>query len=228
MTRRSLNLDNTLYDYLLSVQPPEPHVRQQLRQKTAGMPGAQMQIAPEQAHLLSTLVRIANARRVLEIGTFTGYSALAMAEALPTHGQLVTLDCDPKATAVAEAHWREAGVAERITLRLGAAADTLGDMLERGEAGTYDLAFIDADKQNYQQYFDQCLQLVRPGGLIVLDNVLWSGRVADPTHDDKNTRALRTFNARLRDDPRVDYCVTPVADGLTLAVRRGEMHSKYD
>jgi len=191
-----------------------------LRAQTHRMPNASMQISPEQAQFMSLLVRVISARRALEIGTFTGYSALAVALALPTDGRLICCDVSEEWTGVARRYWREAGVVGRIDLRLAPAADTLAELIASGASGSFDFAFIDADKENYDLYYEQCLQLVRPGGLIAIDNALWHGAVADPECNDADTAAIRALNRKVRDDSRVDMVLLPIGDGLLLARRR--------
>lgn len=218
MTVKSF-LDDRLHDYLLSVSLREPEVLKDLRAETVQRPGAQMQIAPEQGQFMALLVRLMGARRVLEIGTFTGYSALVVALALPPDGEVVTCDLDADATAVARCHWERAGVADKIHLRLGPALETLDALLADGQAGRFDFAFIDADKKAYPDYFERSLELLRPGGLVAIDNVLWGGRVTETT-DDPRTLAIQQFNERLHRDDRVELSLVPVADGLTLARKR--------
>ena len=220
MSNRTIALDDALHAYMLSVSVREPPLLARLREETAGLPDARMQIAPEQGQFMALLVRLVGARRAIEVGTFTGYSALCVAEALPSDGRLVALDVSAEWTAIARRYWADAGVADRIDLRLAPAADSLDRMIADGEAGTLDFAFIDADKDNYELYFERCLTLVRPGGLIAVDNVLWNGRVAEAAHDDKDTVAIRAFNAARRDDTRVDLSLVPIGDGLTLARKR--------
>jgi len=220
MSRRTLPLNDTLYDYLLSVSLPEPEVLRQLRAETARHPRAEMQIAPEQGQFMALLARLMGARRALEIGVFTGYSALWVALALPPDGELIACDLNEEYTAVARRYWEAAGVADRITLRLGPARDTLEALLAEGAAGTFDLAFIDADKESYEHYYERTLHLVRPGGLILLDNLLMRGRVVDPTNRAPAVEAIRQLNEKLHRDPRVDYVLLPVGDGLGLARRR--------
>ena len=220
MSNRTIALDDALHAYMLSVSVREPPLLARLREETAGLPDARMQIAPEQGQFMALLVRLVGARRAIEVGTFTGYSALCVAEALPSDGRLVALDVSAEWTAIARRYWADAGVADRIDLRLAPAADSLDRMIADGEAGTHDFAFIDADKDNYELYFERCLALVRPGGLIAVDNVLWNGRVAEAAHDDKDTVAIRAFNAARRDDTRVDLSLVPIGDGLTLARKR--------
>ena len=220
MSRRSLTMTDALQHYLLDIQQPPDDPERRLIEETADMPRASMQIALEQARLMTVLTRLAGARRCLEIGTFTGYSALAVARALPEDGMLIAMDTDSQVTAIARRYWEEAGVAGKIDLRIAPALETLAALRAQGEAGAFDMAFIDADKENYWPYFEACLELIRPGGLILVDNVLWSGRVAEPDNREADTVAIREFNCRVRDDPRVEHCVVPVADGLTLAIRR--------
>jgi predicted O-methyltransferase YrrM len=217
MSNRSIGLDETLHEYLLSVGVREPEVLKRLRQETGGMPNANMQIAPEEGAFLAMLVRLLGARRVLEVGTFTGYSSTAMALALPHDGRIVCCDLSREWTDVARRYWTDAGIADRVDLRLGPAAETLEGLLASGEAGSFDLAFIDADKESYAAYYEAAVRLVRSGGVILIDNVLWSGRVADPAVDDADTVAIRDLNARITDDERVDVAMLPLADGLTLA-----------
>ncbi|MGH8800230.1 MAG: O-methyltransferase [Casimicrobiaceae bacterium] len=198
----------------------ETTVQKALRAETARMPHGGMQIGADQGALLALLAKLVGARRALEIGTFTGYSALAVASALPADGKLICCDVSDEWTGVARRYWQQAGVAGRIELRLAPAIDTLTDLLRQGGAGTFDLAFIDADKGNYDAYYEACLQLVRAGGAIALDNMLWSGKVTDPTEHDEDTDALRALNAKIRDDRRVDACLLTVGDGVMLARKR--------
>jgi O-methyltransferase len=206
--------------YVSEVITRETPVQRRLRAETAALPRARMQIGPDQGTLLALLVRLTGARRALEVGTFTGYSALAVASALPEGGQLITCDVSAEWTAVARRYWEEAGVSGRIELRLGPAVETLAGLLRAGGAGSFDFAFIDADKPSYNAYYEACLGLVRPGGLIAIDNVLWSGAVADPAAVDPETAALRALNEKVRDDPRVDACLLTVGDGVMLARKR--------
>jgi O-methyltransferase len=217
MSNGSIGLDEALNAYLVEAGVREHPVLTELRRTTAAMPNANMQIAPEEGALLSLLVRLLPARHVLEVGTFTGYSSTAMALAQGSDGKVVCCDLSEEWTDVARRAWTDAGVADRVTLRLGPAVETLDALLAAGEAGRYDLAFIDADKPNYDNYYERALQLVRPGGLIAIDNVLWSGRVADPTDRDESTDAIRALNAKIAADERVDVVMVPIADGLTLA-----------
>jgi caffeoyl-CoA O-methyltransferase len=195
----------------------EHPVLAELRRTTAEKPNANMQVAPEEGAFLAMLVRLLPARRILEVGTFTGYSSTAMALAQPPDGRIVCCDVSQEWTDVARRAWADAGVADRMTLHLAPAVETLDALLAAGEAGSYDLAFIDADKPGYDAYYERALQLVRAGGLIAIDNVLWSGRVADPADRDESTEAIRALNAKIASDERVDVVMLPLADGLTLA-----------
>lgn len=213
-------ISDRLYDYLLTVSLREPAVLQQLRQETATHPMSQMQIAPEQGQLLALLVQLMQAKTILEIGVFTGYSSLAMALALPAEGRLVACDISEEYTATARRYWERAGVAAKVDLRIAPALETLDHLLAEGQSNHFDLAFIDADKSSYPDYYDRAVQLVRPGGLIAIDNVLWSGRVADPAVTDNRTQTIRDFNQTIYQDDRVLPCLLPIADGLTLALKR--------
>ncbi|MEG5065809.1 class I SAM-dependent methyltransferase [Microcoleus sp. B3-A4] len=220
MANSTLGLENQLYDYLLSISLREPDILASLREETAKHPMGMMQIAPEQGQFMELMVQLMGATKTLEIGVFTGYSSLCVALALPSDGQIIACDVSEEYTAIARRYWEAAGVANKISLQLGPAINTLDKLIAEGQAGTFDFAFIDADKENYEAYFERSLQLVRNGGLIVIDNVLWSGRVADPQVQDESTTAIRTFNNKLRNDPRVTLSVVPIADGLTLALKR--------
>ncbi|HET7692511.1 MAG TPA: class I SAM-dependent methyltransferase [Gemmatimonadota bacterium] len=217
MSRRSIGLDDAVHHYLLDVSPREPDVLRRLREETAARENADMQIAPEQGQFMALLVRLIGAERTLEVGTFTGYSALVVALALPPHGRVTACEISEEYAAVARRWWAEGGAQEKIEIRVAPAAETLDRMLEEGLAGRFDFAFIDADKAGYVEYWERCLRLVRKGGLIAVDNVLWDGRVADPTNDEESTNAIRAFNAHARDDDRVDLALVPIGDGLTLA-----------
>jgi predicted O-methyltransferase YrrM len=220
MSSGSIGLSADLNAYLERFGVREPEVLRHLREETARMPEAQMQIAVEEGALLSLLVRLIGARRIIEVGTFTGYSSTAMALALPPGGSIVCCDVSREYTEVALRAWAEAGVADRIELRLAPAVETLESLLHAGAAGSFDLAFIDADKPNYAAYYERSLRLVRAGGLIAIDNVLWSGRVADPTDQEESTLAIRALNAAIAADQRVHLAMVPIADGLTLALVR--------
>jgi predicted O-methyltransferase YrrM len=219
MAHKVVNLDDRLYHYLQAASPEEPDVLKQLREATARLPEAGMQITPEQGQFMALLVRLTGARNVLEIGVFTGYSALAVLLALPGTGRLVACDVSETWTAIARRYWELASVSDRVDLRIGPALTTLDQLLAEGRAGQFDLAFIDADKTGYDAYYERCLSLLRPGGLIILDNLLWGGKVADPGCADADTVALRAMNAKLRDDSRVAYSLLPLADGLGLAMK---------
>lgn len=217
MTRR-LDISDSVEDYLRT-HTRESATAARLREETARLPQARMQIGPDQAAFLALLVRSIGAQRCIEIGTFTGYSALAVSAALPAHGKLVCCDINAEWTAIARRYWDEAGVAARIDLRLAPAMDTLNDLLAHGE-GQYDFAFIDADKSGYGNYYEACLKLLRPGGLIALDNMLWSGRVADPSQHDADTDAIRALNAKIHADQRVDTTLLTIGDGVMLVRKR--------
>jgi predicted O-methyltransferase YrrM len=213
-------MGDRLYDYLLSVSLREPEILLKLREETARHPMSQMQIAPEQGQFMALLVQLMGAAKTLEVGVFTGYSALTVALALPENGQVVACDVSEEFTAIARRYWEMAGVANKIDLRIAPATETLDQLLAEGQAETFDFAFIDADKSNYGTYYEQALQLVRPGGLILIDNVLWSGRVADGQLQDTRTEAIRAFNRKLHEDQRVTLSMVAIADGLTLALKR--------
>ena len=206
--------------YVVQEIAQETAVQRRLRAETASLPNGSMQIGADQGALLALLAKFTGARRAIEIGTFTGYSALAVAQALPVDGKLICCDVSKEWTSVARRYWQEAGVAGRIELRLAPAIDTLAALLRQGGAETFDLAFIDADKTNYDAYYEACLKLVRRGGAIALDNMLWSGKVADPDVHDEDTDALRALNAKIRDDIRVDACLLTVGDGVMLVRKR--------
>ena len=217
MSNGSIGLDEALNTYLVEAGVREHPVLTELRRETAKLPNAGMQIAPEEGALLAMLVRILPARRILEVGTFTGYSSTAMALAQPDDGRITCCDVSREWTDIARRAWTDAGVADRMDLRLGPAVDTLDELLGGGETGSYDLAFIDADKASYDAYYERALQLVRAGGLIAIDNVLWSGRVADDSVQDDDTNAIRALNAKVAADERVEVVMVPIADGVTLA-----------
>ena len=213
MANRTLDLTDDLVAYVHRVGVREHPVLAALRDRTAPLPEHNMQIGPDQGAFMAMLVRIAGARRILEIGTFTGYSSTAMALALPPDGRITCLDVSREWTDIAREAWTDAGVADRVDLRLGPAVETLGTL----DADSFDMAFIDADKPSYDAYYEGCLRVVRPGGLIMLDNVLWSGRVAGPDDSDENTPILRALNEKIATDERVDHVLLPIGDGLTLA-----------
>ena len=221
MSRRTLALDDRLHDYVVQHNREHPELAK-LREATASHPRAGMQISPEQGALLQMLVRLTGARRTIEVGVFTGYSALAVALALPPDGRILACDVSDEYTRVGRPYWERAGVASKIDLVLEPALHTLDARLATGEAGRYDFAFIDADKASYDGYFERCLKLLRVGGLIAIDNVLWSGRVAGPVDaaSDPDTAALQLLNSKLQSDERVDLALLPIGDGLTLARKR--------
>ncbi len=222
MSRRTLNLDDRLYQYVLDASLREHPALADLRAATGDHPQAGMQISPEQGQLLALLVRLIGARRTIEVGVFTGYSALAVALALPDDGHVLACDISDEYTRIGRPYWQRAGVAGKINLVLEPALTTLDARLAAGEAGRYDFAFIDADKSNYDSYYERSLQLLRTGGLIALDNTLWSGKVAERVDatKDPDTAALQALNIKLRDDSRVDISLLPIGDGLTLARKR--------
>ena len=220
MSNRSIALDDRLYDYLLSVSLREPELFTRLRRETETLPESGMQISPEQGQFMQMLVKLTGTRRALEVGTFTGYSALAVASVLPEGGTLIACDISERYTAVGRPYWEEAGVDGKIDLRIGPAVESLDALLADGGSASFDFAFIDADKTNYANYYERCLELVRPGGLIAIDNVLWDGAVADPADNSEDTRAIRALNESLKIDERVDLSLVPIGDGLTLARKR--------
>ena len=219
MTKQTTGLEKTLADYIQSISLREPDILRQLRQETAKLSMAQMQISPEQGQFMALLVQLMGAKKTLEIGVFTGYSALAVALVLPVDGKVIACDISEEYTAIAKDFWARAGVSEKIDLRIAPALETLETLINEGEAASFDLAFIDADKQNYENYYERALTLLRPGGLILIDNVLWSGKVADSTITDKQTQAIREFNQKLHQDSRISLSVVAIADGLTLALK---------
>ncbi len=220
MSNQSIGLDDRLYNYLLSATLREAAVLTELRQVTMKHPQARMQISPEQGQFMALLVQLIGAKKTLEVGVFTGYSALAVAMALPDNGRIVACDVSEECTAIAQAHWKKANVANKIDLRIAPALETLDNLVESGEINTFDFAFIDADKRNYDNYYERSLQLVRPGGLIAVDNTLWYGRVADLEVQDNRTKCIRALNKKVRDDERVTMSLLPVGDGLLLAMKR--------
>jgi caffeoyl-CoA O-methyltransferase len=220
MSIRALNLDERLYRYLLDHSLREHPVQRELREATRDMKHGGMQIGPEQGQFMALLARLLGARRTIEVGVFTGYSALSVALALPEDGRIVACDVNEEWTAMARKYWAKANVAERIDLKLAPAMETLDALIEAGESGRYDFAFIDADKSNYPGYYERCLALLRKGGLIAVDNTLWSGAVADPANNDRDTVAIRAFNDALHADTRVEMSLLPIGDGLTLALKK--------
>ncbi|MCC6742238.1 MAG: class I SAM-dependent methyltransferase [Acidobacteria bacterium] len=221
MSNRTIQVDDRLYDYILSVSLREHDVLRRLRAETSEL-GAlfQMQISPEQGQLMFLLARLVGARQTLEVGVFTGYSALSVALALPEDGCVVACDVSEEWTSIGRRYWAEAGVAHKIDLRLAPAIETLDALIAEGRKGSFDFAFIDADKVNYANYFERALVLLRQGGLIAIDNTLWSGRVADASVNDDDTVAIRKFNESLHHDDRFSLSLLPIGDGLTLAMKR--------
>lgn len=220
MAYKTSGLEKSLYEYFQSVSLREPEILAQLRQETAQHPSSRMQITPEQGQFMALLVELMGAKKTLDIGVFTGYSSLVVALALPPDGKVVACDLSEEYTAIARRYWQQAGVAHKVELHIAPALDTLDRLIAAGQAGTFDFAFIDADKNNYGNYYERSLQLLRPGGLIAIDNVLQSGRVAAPQEQDKITNSIRAFNQKLHQDPRITMSLVPIADGLTLALKR--------
>ncbi|AZO83849.1 SAM-dependent methyltransferase [Stutzerimonas stutzeri] len=220
MTARTLNLDDALYQYLLDVSLRETPLLKRLRDETQALPMARWQVAPEQGQFLALLVKLTGARRLLEVGTFTGYSALCMAAALPADGSLICCDIPGDYNAIARRYWQEAGLAGRIDLRLAPALETLGELERQVQGEQFDLVFIDADKANYPAYLEHALRLLRVGGLALFDNTLWSGRVLESSPESADTRAIQALNLALKDDVRVDLSLLPLGDGLTLCRKR--------
>lgn len=220
MSATSIGLNEHLHEYIVDVGVRETVAQRRLREETAELPEANMQISPEQGQFMRLLVKLLDAREIVEVGTFTGYSALSMALAMHEEGRIVCIDKSEEWTAVARDYWTKAGVDDRIDLRLGDGSALLEELLEQRGSDSFDLAFIDADKANYDTYYERCLELLRPGGLVAIDNTLWSGSVADPDDDDPDTRAIRALNEKLSDDDRVDISLVPIGDGLTLARKR--------
>ena len=222
MSSRTLTVTDRIYDYLTTHALRESAVLRRLREETARMPMGRMQISPEQGQFLSLLVKLMGATRTVEVGVFTGYSSLCIAQALPEGGRHVACDVSAEWTAIGQRFWQEAGVADRIELRLGPAVETLDALLAKEGENSFDFAFIDADKLSYDAYYERAIRLVRAGGLIAVDNVLWGGSVADPSDHDEDTRAIRALNDKIHRDPRVDMSMLPLGDGVTLALKRAE------
>jgi predicted O-methyltransferase YrrM len=221
MSNQSIGLSDPLYQYLLANSVREPEILNQLRSETAQHPLVNMQVSPEQGQLMGLLVRLIGAKKCLEVGVFTGYSSLVVALNLPDDGRLIACDVSEEFTSIARKYWQQAGVNDKIDLHIAPALETLDLLLADGEAGTFDFAFIDADKNNYAAYYDRCFQLVRQGGLILVDNVLWYGRVADPAmNEDKRTQAIKALNQQIYHDDRVQISLVPIGDGLTIARKK--------
>ena len=219
MSDQSINLDKKLRRYLIDFSVKESPELKALRKETSSLKDSQMQICPEQGTLMALLVKSIRAKRTLDIGVFTGYSSLVVAQSIPSDGHIVGMDISTEWTKIAKKYWRLAGVDEKIKLYIDNATTTLDKLLKNGEASSYDFSFIDADKINYQKYFENSLRLIRKGGIIAIDNVLWDGRVIDKNDSDPATRAIRRFNERLYKDPRVSISMIPIGDGLTLAFK---------
>jgi predicted O-methyltransferase YrrM len=220
MSKRTLALTDSLYEYLLNISLRESDIMRRLREETSRDPSSNMQIAPDQGQFMGLLVELVGVTKALEIGTYTGYSAMCIASAMPEQGRLICCDISEEWTAVARRYWSQAGVAHKIDLRLAPALDTLDSLLSEGQPGEFDFAFIDADKQNYRLYYERCFELIRRGGLIAVDNTLWNGAVADPANDEPDTESIREFNRRLCRDERIALSLVPIGDGLTLARKR--------
>ena len=219
---RHFSFNERSYQYLLSVSVREPEIARRLREETQQLKNAQMQIGPDQGQFMQLLVQLLRARKTLEVGVFTGYSALWVAMGLPDDGRMIACDISEEYTAVAKRYWKQAGVDQKIDLRLGPALNTLDELVKASEAGTFDFAFIDADKTNYENYYERALRLLRVGGLIAIDNTIWSGRVADPNEQDADTVAIRRLNEKLLGDERITLSMLTVGDGLTLAMKRAD------
>ena len=222
MSNRTLAISESIYQYLCDHSLREDPILKELRDHTYDMEERAMQIAPEQGQFMQMLIKLIGAKNTIEVGVFTGYSSLAIALALPEDGRIVACDVNPQYTSVAEKFWVSAGVREKIDLRIGPARDTLSELIsDDGLANTFDFAFIDADKVNYDHYYELCLELIRPGGLITVDNVLWGGATADDSINDTDTTSIRSLNDKLHRDERIDLSLVPIGDGLTLAMKCG-------
>ena len=217
MSIRNFYINDNIYEYIINNSLRDLPILKKLRDETRNMPDGRMQISPDQGQFMGFLVKLMNAGKIIEVGTFTGYSSLVMALALKENGQIISCDISEEYTSVARKFWQEAGVSNKITLLLGLAKDSLAELIQNGDAGKFDMAFIDADKANYKIYYENCLDLLRPGGLILIDNVLWSGKTANPEEIDADTLAIRELNFALQKDKRIDLSLLPIGDGLTLA-----------
>lgn len=220
MSNRTIEVSDSLYQYILDVSLREPTLLRQLRDETMQLAQANMQISPEQGQFMGLLTQLVGATRYVEVGVFTGYSSLAVASSMSPNGYILACDVSEEWTTIARSYWREAGVDKMIDLRLAPALQTLDAVLAEGQQESFDFGFIDADKENYPGYYERVLQLLKPGGLVAIDNVLWNGSVIDPDRDDVDTAAIRDFNLKLKDDERVDISLVPIGDGLTLARKR--------
>lgn len=220
MTDKTINLTSDLYQYLLSQSLREHPALKALRKETKQLSQGEMQIAPDEGQFFAMLLKLMNARRVIDIGTFTGYSALVFALAMPEEGRVITCDINTKCTEIAKKYWKEADVIKKIELKIAPALDTLEQLLKNGQENSFDFIFIDADKSNYKNYYEKALLLLRIGGLIAVDNVLWYGRVLDKNNQSKATEAIRCFNEKVSKDTRVDLSMLAIGDGVTLARKR--------
>jgi predicted O-methyltransferase YrrM len=220
MANRTITMTDPLYEYFSSVSLRESDLQRRLREETARLPQSTMQVAPEQGQFLALLVQVLRATRTLEVGVFTGYSSLATAQVLPEDGRIIACDVNREWTDIARRYWREAGVEHKIDLRLAPAVQTLDQLIADGHAGSFDFAFIDADKSSYDAYYERALALVRPGALIAIDNVLWHGKPIDASVQDADTQAIRAFNVKLQQDQRISLSLVPIGDGITLAFKR--------
>ncbi len=220
MSTRTIDISDQLYDYMLSVSVPSDPLWERLQKETIEVAGFNMQISPEQGQFMSVLMPLLGVKKIIEVGTFTGYSALCMARALPDEGRLIACDISHEWTTVGERYWAEAGVAHKIDLKIAPALETLDALLADGQAGKFDFAFIDADKERYADYYECCLALLRPGGAIGIDNTLWGGSVVDESNQEPDTIAIRAFNQKVFEDARVNACLVPIGDGFTLAHKR--------
>ena len=220
MSTRTLNMEDSLYEYFLDHSLREPEILQRLREETALMPSAMMQISPEQGQFMSFLIKLIGVRRILEIGVFTGYSSLSMALALPDDGLILACDISEEYTQIARKFWEAAGVDSKIELKIGPAMETIDEFSKSDSNEVFDFIFIDADKGNYYRYYESSFSLLKTGGIILIDNVLWSGKVADPNIHEEDTVAIRDFNQKLYQDERIDLSIIPIGDGLTLARKR--------
>ena len=220
MSNKTLNLTDELYQYLLRVSLHETELMAELRKETAKLSMSEMQVSPEQGQFMALLAKLLDARQVIEVGTITGYSTLAIAQVLPADGKVIACDVSEEWTSMAMRYWEQAGIVDKIDLRLAPALDTLDGLLQEERAGDFDMAFIDADKENYLNYYERCLELLRPGGLIMVDNVLWGGSVVDASNQKPETKAIRELNEHVHRDSRVDISLVPIGDGVTLARKR--------
>ena len=220
MSRESIGLSEEVLAYLRDHSVTETAIQKELREYTANLEESAMQISPEQASFMQFMARVTSARRCIEVGVFTGYSSLSVALALPDDGRIKAFDISEEWTSIGREYWKKAGVEHKVHLSLGPASEGLQALISNGEAGTYDFAFIDADKTGYADYYEKCLKLLRPGGLLLIDNVLWSGKVADPEVTDEDTVAIRNINSMVNRDDRVYRCMMPISDGVTMVMKK--------